>query len=113
VLSIYTETLPGFLEAKEGKGSTAMTDIVQRLINVRNKVTGNKFSEVNLGMSIPADPERDLDIIVSDAIDEIERLRHNAETDAKWALAAHKMLMDAGVDCGSSDYIKAMKDQQP
>jgi len=28
VLSIYTETLPGFLEAKEGKGPTAMTQFI-------------------------------------------------------------------------------------
>lgn len=52
-----------------------MTDVLDRLQAVIDKVTGNRPSDAHFGMSIPASRERDLDLIASDAMTEIVRLR--------------------------------------
>jgi len=46
--------------------------------------------------------------IFNRAADEIERLRCNAKTDAKWMSATHQMMLNHGIDAGSQMYIKAM-----
>jgi hypothetical protein len=51
-----------------------MTDICQKLQSVCDKITGNAPSNVFLGMKVPADPERDLDLIAIEGKLEIEQL---------------------------------------
>ena len=49
---------------------------------------------------------------IQDARDEIERLRHNAQQDAKYLSAYHRICQKHGIAPSSSDLIAAMEDKE-